>query len=163
MKGTVYRFGHPGRLVVVMVAFLAAILFSSTNLVMAASGEKNPAAAAKASHVDRTEARIKMLHETLKITPAQEELWNALTQVMRENAKTMDTLAQARAEKTKTMNSVEDLKSYSEITDAHAEGLKKFVSAYEALYASMSDDQKKNADILFRTGKHGKQGKSKKK
>jgi hypothetical protein len=156
MKRTVHCFAHPSRLVVVMVAFLAAICFINTNLVLAASGPKKPATAADASHVDRTEIRIQELHATLKITEGQEELWSALIQVMRENAKTMDNLAQARAEKSKTMNAVEDLKSYSGISDAYAEGLKRFIPPFEALYAAMSDDQKKNADTIFRHGEHGK-------
>ena len=56
----------------------------------------------------------------------------------------------ARADKAKTMTAVDDLKSYAEIADAHADGLKKFVPAFEALYASMSDAQKANANTLFR-------------
>jgi hypothetical protein len=156
MKRTVHRVGHPSRVVMVMAAFLAAIAFNSANLVLAASGGKKPAPAAKASHIDRTEARIMELHGALKITEGQEELWSALIHVMRENAKIMDTLAQAREEKAKTMNAVEDLKSYSGISDAYAEGMKKFIPPFEALYASMSDEQKKNADILFRHGQHGK-------
>lgn len=155
MKRTVYHFAHPSLPVVVMAAFLVAIFFTGTNLLMAASGEKKSAAAVKTSHVDRTETRIKELHGTLKITQAQEESWNALIQVMRENAKTMDTLIQGRAEKAKSLNAVEDLKSYSEIAEAHSEGLKKFIPAFEALYAAMSDEQKKNADVVFRTGRHG--------
>ncbi len=47
------------------------------------------------------------------------------------------------------MTAVDDLRSYSAITDAHAEGLKKFIPVFEALYASMSDAQKKNVDTLF--------------
>jgi hypothetical protein len=47
------------------------------------------------------------------------------------------------------MTAVEDLKAYGEITDVHAEGIKKFVSAFEPLYNSMSDAQKKNADNIF--------------
>jgi hypothetical protein len=47
------------------------------------------------------------------------------------------------------MTALEDLKSYSEIADAHATGLKKFIPAFEALYASMSEEQRKNADSLF--------------
>ena len=134
---------------VLMTAFLTAPFFASPDPLLAAS-------APKASSVDRTEARILQLHSTLKITPAQEEVWKALTQVMRENAKTLDELSKARADKTKPMNAVEDLKSYSQILDAHAEGAKKFVTAFEELYASMSDEQKKNADSIFRTERHGK-------
>jgi hypothetical protein len=85
-----------------------------------------------------------------KITPAQEELWNNVTQVMRDNAKTMEALIKARSEKASTMTAVDDLKSYSEIAEAHGDGLKKFIPVFEPLHASMSDAQKKNADTLFR-------------
>ena len=92
----------------------------------------------------------------LKITEAQEELWNNLTQVMRENAKDMDALTKDNAEKIKTMNAVEHIKFHSQITEAQLAQQKKFIPAFEALYASMSDEQKKITDTIFRTGKHGK-------
>jgi len=111
-----------------------------------------PATASKASTVDPVEARIKDLHARLKITPAQEDLWNNVTQVMRENAKTMDALRKARSEKAQTMTAVEDFKTYGEITEVHADGIKKFVPVFSALYDSMSDAQKKNADTIFRRG-----------
>jgi len=139
-----------------MVAVLCAIFFTCANLSIAATTESTPPPPAKRSAVDRTEARINDLHGTLKITPAQEELWNNLAQVMRDEAKTMDALIKTRTEIGKSMNAVEDLKSYAQITEAHAEGLKKFVPAFEALYGSMSDEQKKNADVLFKTHRHGK-------
>jgi osmotically-inducible protein OsmY len=110
----------------------------------------NPRAATTTSRVDRVEDRITMLHATLNITPAQEELWTNVTQVMRDNAKTMDALTKTRVDQAKTMTAVEDLKSYTEITKAHAEGLTKFVPAFEALYASMSDAQKAEANTMFR-------------
>ena len=102
------------------------------------------------SHVDRVEARIMDLHSKLKITPAQEEQWTAVTRVMRENARTMDAVRQSRLENAANMTALDDVKSYSEIVEAHAEGLKNFVPAFEALYESMSDSQKKLADQTFR-------------
>lgn len=119
----------------------------------AAAPARIQATAAKASTtatVDPVEARIKDLHVRLKITPAQEELWTHVTVVMRDNAKTMDGLRRARSEKAQSMTAVEDFKSYGEITDIHADGIKKFVPVFSALYDSMSDAQKKNADSLFR-------------
>ena len=107
-------------------------------------------ASARPSHVDRVEARIKELHAKLNITQAQEGRWTNVTQVMRDNAQTMDALIKARTEHAKTMTAVDDLKSYSDIAEAHAAGLKKFVPVFEAFYASMSDAQKKNADTIFR-------------
>ena len=108
----------------------------------------------KGSHSEKVESRISEMHTKLKITPAQEGLWNNVAQVMRDNATTLDTLTQARISNANTMTAIADLKSYSEITDAHAEGLKKFVAAFQPLYDSMSDAQKKGADMLFQ-GHHG--------
>jgi LTXXQ motif family protein len=113
-----------------------------------------PTTTAKGSQSDRVESRISEMHTKLKITQAQEGQWNNVAQVMRDNAKTLDTLTQARISNANTMTAIADLKSYSEITDAHAEGLKKFVAAFQPLYDSMSDVQKKAADMLFQ-GHHG--------
>jgi protein CpxP len=160
MKRIAHQFTNSTALISA-VAFLVTIAFGGANFSLAASAEPAQRTPAKASKVDRTEARINDLHAKLKITPAQEDLWNKVTEVMRGNAKKMDTLIQARSEKEKTMNTVEDLKSYSEITQAHADGLKNFIPVFEALYASMSDEQKKDADALFRFGGHRKaKGKS---
>jgi protein CpxP len=155
MNRIALRFTYPTYHVFAAVAFFVTIAFAGGYLsqaVAADPAQKPP----RVSKVDRTEARIKDLHAKLKITPAQEELWNKVTQVMRDNAKTMDALIQTRIEKAKTMNTVEDLKSYSEITQAHADGLKNFIPVFEELYTSMSDEQKKDADTLFRYGGHKK-------
>ena len=113
-----------------------------------------PATGAKASRADRVEAGIKGLHTKLKITKDQEDLWNKVAEVMRDNERKMEPLHKVRSEKAKTTSAVDDLKSYSEIAEAHAEGLKKFIPVFEALYDKMSEDQKKNADMVFRTHQH---------
>jgi hypothetical protein len=138
-----------------MVAFLSTIFFVNANLSFAAAGKKKSPAVAKTSAVEQTEARIKQLQGALKITEAQKELWNNLTQVMRENAKDMDALTKERAEDTKTMNAVEHMKLHSQITEAHLDQLQKFIPPFEALYDSMSNEQKKTTDTIFRTGKFG--------
>jgi len=94
------------------------------------------------------EQRINALHSKLGIMQSQEERWNKLAQVMRENGMAMNAHVQARKAKG-VMNAVDDLKSYSEILDAEAAGLRKFIPPFEDLYASMSEEQKKNADRLF--------------
>jgi hypothetical protein len=115
----------------------------------AASGS---AIAPRASSEARVEARIKNMHETLKITQNQEEQWAKVAQVMRDNAKSLDALTQSRFDHSKTMTAVEDLKSYAEITDAHADGIKRFTPVFATLYDGMSDAQKKDADSMFRHG-----------
>ena len=161
MNRITHQFTHPTSLLIAAVAFFVTIAFISANLSLAASDNPGKKTSARASKVDRTEARIKDLHARLKITPEQEDLWNKVTQVMRDNAKAMDTLNRARFEK--AMTAVEDLKSYSEIAQSHADGLKNFVPVFEELYNSMSDDQKKDADTLFRHGSHHKKSKSRSK
>jgi hypothetical protein len=150
----------PAILGVVMVAFLSTIFFANANPSFAASGKKKSSAVARPSAVAHTEAQIKQLQGVLNITEAQQELWDNLTQVMRENAKDMDaltdTLAKERAEGTKTMNAVEHMKLHSQITAAHSDQLEKFIPPFEAFYSTMSDEQKKTTDTIFRTGKYGK-------
>ena len=151
-----YQTAFPVALVVVMVAFLSTIFFANANLAFADSGKKKTSAVAGTSAVEQTEARIKQLHSALKITGAQEDLWKNLTQVMLENAKDMDALTKGKAENVKTMNAVEHMKFHSQITEAHLAQLKKLIPPFEALYASMSDEQKQITDTIFRTGKYVK-------
>ncbi|MCX5827782.1 MAG: Spy/CpxP family protein refolding chaperone [Deltaproteobacteria bacterium] len=156
MKRKAYQVAFRATLVVIMVAFLSTIFFASANLSFAAAAKKKSPAVAKISAVEYTEVQIKQLQGALKITKDQEGLWNNLTQVMRENAKEMDTLAKARAGNTETMNSVERMKLHSEITKTHLDQLEKLIPPFEAFYSSMSDQQKNITDIIFRTGMPGK-------
>ena len=146
----------PAILVVVMVAFLSTIFFANANVSFAASAKKKSPAVVRMSADDYTEAQIKQLQGTLKITEAQQELWDNLTSVMRENAKDMDALTKEKAENAKPMNAVEHMKLHSQITEAHLAQLKKLIPPFEAFYNSMSDQQKNITDIVFRTGKYGK-------
>ena len=156
MNRKIFQVALPATFVVVMVAFLSAFFFANTNLSFAASSEKKAPAVARTSAVDYTESRIKQLHSMLKITEAQKELWNNVTVVMRENAAELDAMSKDKSEVTKTMNAVESLKFHSQITEAHLAQQKKLIPVFEALYTSMSDDQKTITDAVFRTGKHGK-------
>ena len=164
MKRKAYQIVFSATLVLVMAAFLSAIFFANANLSFAAQGKKKSPAVARTSAVEHTEAQIKQLQGALNFTKAQEELSNNLTKVMRENAKDMDALfTKARAEKTQTRNAVEQMKFHSQITEAQLDQMKKVIPPFEALYASMSDEQKETTDTIFRTGKHGKHKKQNKK
>ena len=156
MKQKAYQVAFPVTLIVVIMAFLSIIFFADVNLSFAASSSKKSSAVGRTSAVEFTEARIKQLQSALKITDAQKELWNNLTQVMRENAKDMDDLTKDRTKNSITMNAVEHMKFRSQISEAHLDQLKKFIPPFEALYDSMSDQQKKNTDTIFLTGRHGK-------
>jgi hypothetical protein len=97
------------------------------------------------------EARIKDLHKRLKITDAQKAQWDALAQVMRDNAQALVDLEKQRTSDTQSMSAVDIVKSYASVIEAHEAGMKKFIPAFEALYNSLSDTQKKTADALFRS------------
>lgn len=126
------------------------MLFGSFALVSPARSFAQDTPAAEAKGAEPVEARIKELHEKLKITQAQEDLWSKVTQEMRDHAKAVHALAGARTQKASTMTAVDDLNSYAEIAKLHAEGMSRFIAVFSPLYSNMSDEQKKNADEVFR-------------
>ena len=126
-----------------------------------AAGKQAMAHTPKGKAVDADEARITNLHAKLRITPAQEDLWSSVTTVMRANAKAMEPLRKARYDRAPTMTAVEDFTSYAEIADAHADGIKRFVPAFTALYDSMADAQRKTTDTIFRRGEGPRRSMSK--
>lgn len=108
------------------------------------------AIAAQAKAVDRVEMRINDMHAKLHITPDQETQWQQVAQAMRDNESTIQPLIEDRKQNARTMSAIDDLHSYQAITEAHLQGIKKLTPAFETLYASLSDTQKKEADALFR-------------
>jgi hypothetical protein len=99
---------------------------------------------------EAVEARIKELHSKLHITAAQDKQWNDLAEVMRDNARAMVAVEKKRSIEAQSMNAVDVVKSYETVIEAHEEGMKHFIPAFETLYDSMSDSQKKAADSMFR-------------
>lgn len=95
------------------------------------------------------EDRIKTLHDKLLVTSAQEEKWGVVAQTMRDNEAAIAVLVEARHKNGASMTALDDLQSYENITQAHADGIKKMIVSFQALYNDMSDDQKKNADNIF--------------
>jgi len=110
-------------------------------------------AAPAKSEVDGVEIRIKELHDKLKITSDQEAQWEKIATEMRNHAKEAHDLATAREKAAGTMTAVDDLKSYLQIAQSHAGGMERFLTLFTPLYESMPDDQKKNADSVFREHK----------
>lgn len=157
MKRNFYRVVFPTVSVVATLVFLSVFFLDGVHPSFAATARKKAPAVAKTSAVEHTEAQIKELRGALNITPAQEAAWDALIQVMRNNSKETDTFVKERAELTRTMDAVERMKFHTQTTEAHLNQMKKLIPPFEALYTSMSDSQKKVADALFRTGRHGKQ------
>ncbi len=106
---------------------------------------------------DTIEQRIASLHESLKITPAEEADWKAVAQTMRDNVDAMQKLAGEKGSQSSTMTAVQDLQTYSAFAQAHVDHLKKLTSAFATLYNTMPAKQKKLADQVFARSHHDEQ------
>ncbi len=120
---------------------------------------------ATSDKADTVEARITSLHAELKITPAEDAMWNGVAQAMRENVANLEKLvAEKRTQAPQNMTALDDLTTYQKFAQAHVDGLKNLTSAFTSLYDAMPAAQKTNADQVFRnfwrenTRSHGQQG-----
>jgi protein CpxP len=120
----------------------------------AATSPSARAAAHAQKHQDLVEQRIDQLHAELNITDQQSQQWDAFAQTMRDNAKSADQAFHDRAHNLPSMNADDAMKSYASLAQVHAENMQKLSTAFSALYATLSDDQKATADVLFRN-EHG--------
>jgi uncharacterized membrane protein YfbV (UPF0208 family) len=99
---------------------------------------------------ERVEQRIKELYSQLRITPAERPQWDQFAQVMRENAREMDQAWLQRVDTFQSLNAVQNMQSYEQIAEQHAQHVQKLVPAFQDLYNSMPDEQKRLADQVFR-------------
>jgi protein CpxP len=96
------------------------------------------------------EKRINHLHQQLHITSGESSQWDQFAQVMRDNAKEIDQAYADRAQKIGSMSAVDSMQSYAQIEQLRGQQMQKLVPAFQTLYASLSDQQKQQADALFR-------------
>jgi periplasmic protein CpxP/Spy len=98
------------------------------------------------------ETSIATLRQRLQITPAQEPQFNAVANVMRENARAE---ASAPQQPPAGATAVDDLRAYIRYSEVELAGLKKMLPVLETLYATLSPTQKRAADAAFREGPGG--------
>jgi protein CpxP len=116
-------------------------------------------AAKPASMAERVEEHITRLHAQLHVTPAQQTQWDQFAQVMRDNAENMNQAFEQRRASFASMSAADNMQSYAQIAQEHAQDMQKLATSFQTLYGSMSDDQKKNADAVFRArGDHPPHG-----
>jgi len=103
---------------------------------------------AMASHLD---GRLAYIKAELKITAAQESLWNSYATAARDNADTM--LAHCTtmmSERGASSASLPDrLDQQEQLMAAQLDAMRAKNKALKPLYAALSDSQKKSADQLF--------------
>ena len=101
------------------------------------------------------EGRIAFLKTELKITDAQQKLWNAVADEMRADAQTMMAMQPAMMT-TGTAASLPDrLATREKLLSARLDALRKYQKTVDALYVALSDGQKKTADELLMPGMMG--------
>jgi hypothetical protein len=98
------------------------------------------------------ESNIASLHQRLQITPAQEAPFNAVANVLRANARAE---ASALHQPPANASAVDELRAEIQYDEVELAGLKKLLPALEALYASLSPQQRQAADMAFRQGPGG--------
>jgi hypothetical protein len=153
------RFNKPRSPAAVLRRPLAVAALAGLSLLAAAPALAEPGAAPQtASHRMKTETvedRIADLHKSLKITADEESNWTGVAQVMRDNDAALKVLVAARNDEHRAkVSAVEDLKMYEKFAQAHVDGLKNLIAAFETLYATMPDQQKAVADGVFQAVGH---------
>ena len=117
----------------------------------ASSTAAQPAPAAPSPAVQAAvDQRIRTLQSQLGITEAQMPLWTAFAQAMRDNATSTDALFSQRANAVTSMSAVDNMHSYAQIARAYADNTERLATAFDSLYASLTDTQRQAADTLFR-------------
>jgi periplasmic protein CpxP/Spy len=101
---------------------------------------------------DPIAARIKYLHDRLRITPEQEALWAEVAQAIRDNAREIMPFLRERLRTSTSGSALDVLHSYEALGNAQLNSLNKFIVLFEPLYNGLSEGQKKIADAILRQG-----------
>ena len=125
---------------------LAVAATGATAQAQAPAGQK-PGAAAPAGNP--IEGQLTEVKKRLSITAAQEPQFDQFATIVKQNAQTMDALMQKATAQGAQQNAVDGLRTAASFAQTEADNLKRLVPALEALYASLSEQQKRAADKLF--------------
>jgi Spy/CpxP family protein refolding chaperone len=98
----------------------------------------------------KLEQHNKQLHDQLGITAEQQPQWDRFTGVMRSNALDMRRALMDRGAKLDTMNAADNMQSFADMAKIHAANMEKAATAFQALYATLTPEQKSVADRVFR-------------
>ena len=116
----------------------------------APAGQKPGAATRQAAPAGNPiEAQLAEVKKRLSITAAQQPQFDQFATIVKQNAQTMDALMKKATAQDAQQNAVEGLRTAASFAQTEADNLKRLVPALEALYASLSEQQKRAADKLF--------------
>ena len=95
------------------------------------------------------EGRIAFLKAELAITDTQASIWDAYAAALRKNFESMQSMYTTMISAAALASPVERLDRHISAMDSRLQSLKEVKPAFAALYAALSDDQKKKADDLL--------------
>jgi len=95
------------------------------------------------------EGRIAFIKAELAVTDAQNSVWEAYAAALRKNLESMQRMHKTMRSAASPVNPVERLDLHISMMDSRLQSLKEVKPALAALYAALSDDQKKKADDLL--------------
>ena len=103
----------------------------------------------------RVEQHIDELHRRLGITPAQEGQWSAFAGMLRQNALAMRQAYADHPVHAASGSALDDLRNYAALSREHADNVGRLLPPFEALYASLSPEQRAAADRTFQSFRGG--------
>jgi protein CpxP len=115
---------------------------------------------------ERVEARLAYVKTALKIADAQQPQWDAYAQLVRKNAQDMDQRFQARRSGAPTraqrqrLNAIERLERAQSFHAAAITRLNQLLAVEKPLYAALSPEQQKVADVVLNPRFQSKRGPS---
>ena len=138
---------------VALFALAGGLSTLQTNGAYAQAANAPAASQDQTSHRDfaaRLERHIDHMKSELKITPAQEPLFDSLAQAMRDNAAEMQkTFGDLRGNRDQPHSAVDRLQTEVQVTQLRVGQDQRLLDAFKPLYASLSGDQQKTADHLM--------------
>jgi hypothetical protein len=99
--------------------------------------------------VPMMEGRLAYIKADLEITDAQLAAWNAYADAVRARHGTMESMHAEMMKTKESGNALERMDARIKAMESKVEGLKALKPTVEALYAALSDEQKKKADQLL--------------
>lgn len=162
-------FRHPLLAAAMVAATLGAAPLATASLAQAqtATADNAPAAQmqyrgmrAHAAPGQFIEGRIAFLRTELKITPEQQPLFDTLADEMRAGAKAMQAhraqrQAQMQQNQGQPVSALEKMEQRNAMLKEVSAASDRFLASFKPLYASLSPDQQKTADLLFARHRFG--------
>jgi periplasmic protein CpxP/Spy len=125
-----------------------ALAQTSPSTAQSAAAPQSGPALPKAMSV-KMEQHIRLLHQQLKITSAEQPKWDQFADVMRDNAAQIEQALATRSANMPAMSAVDNMQSYAHLAQVHATNMQNLASAFQSLYNSFPASQKLIADQVF--------------